>query len=90
MFLEMLLDAGISSGMPEERKITLRIMQAVHTVEETVRGFMVHFSDPTILPDTPETFKARQDALEYITLVGVGLDQYMQQVKQTNGQTENY
>ena len=90
MFIDMLLDCSLESDMPEEHKIGLRIMKAVHKLEENVRSFMILFADPTKLPDTPETFEMRKEALDYITLVGVGLDQYLQQVKQTNGQTENY
>ena len=78
--------------MPEEHKIGLRIMKSVHKLEENVRSFMILFADPAKLPDTPETFEMRKEALDYITLVGVGLDQYMKQIndKLTNTQTENY
>lgn len=92
MFIDMLLDCSLESDMPEEHKIGLRIMKSVHKLEENVRSFMILFADPAKLPDTPETFEMRKEALDYITLVGVGLDQYMKQIndKLTNTQTENY
>ena len=90
MLIDAMIDAELSSDAPEKLKINLRIMQATNKVQRNIRDFVTHFADPTTLYDAPEAFKARQEALEYITLVNVGLERYMQQIKQPNGQTENY
>ena len=90
MLIDAMIDAELSSDAPEKLKINLRIMQAANKVQRNIGDFVTHFADPTTLYNAPEAFKAQQEALEYITLVNVGLEHYMQQIKQPNGQTENY
>lgn len=85
MVADIMIESILSSSIPEESKIEVRIMQICRDIEATVHEAMNNFACP--IPPTEEgkevqrkAFPARQAFLEYLQLMKGGLDTFLQQV----------
>lgn len=85
MVADIMIESILSSSIPEETKIEVRIMQICRDIEATVHKAMNDFACP--IPPTEEgkevqrkAFPARQAFLEYLQLMKGGLDSFLEQV----------
>ena len=85
MVADIMIESILSSSIPEESKIEVRIMKICRDIEATVNKAMNDFALP--IPPTEEgkevqrkAFPARQAFLEYLQLMKGGLDTFLQQV----------
>ena len=85
MVADIMIESILSSSIPEEVKIEVRIMQICRDIEATVHKAMNDFACP--IPPTEEgkevqrkAFPARQAFLEYLQLMKGGLDTFLEQV----------
>lgn len=85
MVADIMIESILSSSIPEESKIEVRIMKICRDIEATVHKAMNDFACP--IPPTEEgkevqrkALPARQAFLEYLQLMKGGLDTFLQQV----------
>ena len=85
MVADIMIESILSSSIPEEIKIEVRIMQICRDIEATVHKAMNDFACP--IPLTKEgkevqrkAFPARQAFLEYLQLMKGGLETFLDQV----------
>lgn len=85
MVADIMIESILSSSIPEEVKIEVRIMKICRDIEATVHKAMNDFACP--IPPTEEgkevqrkAFPARQAFLEYLQLMKGGLETFLQQV----------
>lgn len=85
MVADIMIESILSSSIPEESKIEVRIMQICRDIEATVHEAVNNFACPIPLTEEGKevqrkAFPARQAFLEYLQLMKGGLDTFLQQV----------
>ena len=86
LLAEIMIDGILSSDIPEESKIEVRLMKICKEIEDEVHNIMTDFATPLPSHETEgkevqqKAFPARQACLEYLQLVKGGLDAFRQQV----------
>lgn len=83
MLSDMLIEAMLKSDVPEEAKLSVRIIQQGKNVNKATRKIIDAFvgDSATIKASDTETLK---QVLEYLVLVEVGLKQFMETTKAPN------
>lgn len=79
----MLTDLLLEVDMPEEQKIGIKLCKAAKQTSHSIQTLMEKYANPK-LPDSPELFETRQQVLEYLGLVNLGLKQFMETTKLPN------
>lgn len=84
MLTDMLADLLIKANVPEEQKIGVRIFKQAHQIHKAVSDIVDRFADPERCGDAAEAFETRKQVLEYLSLVEVGIKQFMETTKLPN------
>lgn len=84
VFADMLADLLIEADVPEEQKIGVRICKQAHQIHKAVSDIVERFADSERCGDAAEAFETRKQVLEYLSLVEVGLKQFMETIKLPN------
>ncbi len=79
----MLTELMLESDSPEEIKIGVRIIQQARQVHKALHEIASRFADPERC-EAAEAFETRKQVLEYLSLVEVGLKQFMGTTKLPN------
>lgn len=78
MASDAMLELMLNSGMPEEKKGGLRCIKAAREVNDAVDAVMEAYADP----EKNVPYEIAMQAAEYLGLVRVGIDQFMQTMRE--------
>lgn len=78
MASDAMLELMLNSGMPEEKKGSLRCIKAAREAHDAVDAVMEAYADP----EKHVPYEIAMQAAEYLGLVRVGIDQFMQTMRE--------
>lgn len=87
MLADMLADMMLQSDMPEDEKISIRIIKQADIIHGKLNSLVERFANPK----AGETYENKKQVLEYLGLVEVGVNQFIASIvpNETNVPNEN-
>lgn len=71
---DLLLDLMLESNMPAERKVGLQIMKEARLLHDAIASVVNAYADP----EKEVPYDKAKEALEYLGLVHIGINQFME------------